>query len=305
MSVFKDKWSGYTGDTWRVVCYYTDWRGEKVRHEKRGFETKREAVEYEHIFLAKKTKDINMDFGSFIDIYINDMIPQIKKSTLANKINIINKHIRPYFAKLTLSEITPTHILQWQNELLAKRDADGKGYTETYLRTINNQLTALFNHAVKYYDLPKNPCYSQKKMGKPNMEMELKIRHENMLFPLPITGWESQRKQLLKMKKIELQKLGMALKLGNMVASLVPYDGGSDDPEDIRRDMEMQNVLDTAGVIFGGTLGILLVMSEISEARRAQQERYAESLQVQEKQHSNQQSDDDDEDEGQGFAMIM
>ena len=102
----------------------------------------------------------------------------------------------------------------------------------------------------------------------------------------------------------ELQKLGMALKLGNMVASLVPYDGGSDDPEDIRRDMEMQNVLDTAGVIFGGTLGILLVMSEISEARRAQQERYAESLQVQEKQHSNQQSDDD-EDEGQGFAMIM
>lgn len=183
MAVFKDKWSGYTGDTWRVVCYYVDWRGEKVRHEKRGFETKREAVEYEHMFLAKKTKDINMDFGSFIDIYINDMIPQIKKSTLANKINIINKHIRPYFAKLTLSEITPTHILQWQNELLAKRDADGKGYTETYLRTINNQLTAIFNHAVKYYELPKNPCYSQKKMGKSNAkEMLFWTKEEYLKF---------------------------------------------------------------------------------------------------------------------------
>ena len=139
---------------------------------------------------------------------------------------------------------------------------------------------------------------------KPNMETELKIRHDTVPFPLPITGWESQRKQLLKMKKIELQKLGMALKLGNMVASLVPYDGGSDDPEDVRRDMEMQNVLDTAGVIFGGTLGVLLVMSEISEERRAQQERYAESLRVQEEQYSGQQSDDN-EDEEQGFSMIM
>ncbi|MCR4703893.1 MAG: Arm DNA-binding domain-containing protein [Saccharofermentans sp.] len=52
--------SVYAGKAWRVVCYYKDWRGERVRHEKRGFATKHEAVEYEHNFLAKQTKDINM-----------------------------------------------------------------------------------------------------------------------------------------------------------------------------------------------------------------------------------------------------
>lgn len=138
---------------------------------------------------------------------------------------------------------------------------------------------------------------------KPNMEMELKIRHDNVSFPLPVTGWENQRNQLLKTKKNELQKLGFALKLGDMVASLVPYDGGSDDPEEIRRDMELQNTLEAAGLIFGGTLGVLLVISETSKARQEQRERYVENLKAEEEQCSYQQ--DDDEDEGQGFVMMM
>lgn len=137
------------------------------------------------------------------------------------------------------------------------------------------------------------------------MEMELKIRHDNVSFPLPVTGWENQRKQLLKIKKNELQNLGLALKLGNMVASLVPYGIGSADLDDIRRDMEMQNLLDTAGMIFGGTLGVLLVISEVSWARRVQQERYTESLMTQEKQHLDKQSNEGDEDEGQRFIMSM
>ena len=58
MAVFKDSGSVYKGKTWRVVCYYSDWRGERIRHEKRGFATKHDAAEYEHNFLAKQTKDI-------------------------------------------------------------------------------------------------------------------------------------------------------------------------------------------------------------------------------------------------------
>ena len=183
MSVFKDKWSGYDGSTWRVVCYYKDWRGENVRHEKRGFATKHEAVQYEHNFLARKTKNINMSFDDFIDLYMEDIMPQVKKSTYANKEHIINLHIRPYFKNLSLSEISPTHILQWQNELLRIRDAEGKGYSDTYLRTINNQLTALFSHAVKYYDLPRNPCNPHKKLGKSKAgEMLFWTKAEYMKF---------------------------------------------------------------------------------------------------------------------------
>ena len=47
MAVFKDKWDTYKGKAWRVVCYYTDWRGQRARHEKRGFETRHDAQEYE------------------------------------------------------------------------------------------------------------------------------------------------------------------------------------------------------------------------------------------------------------------
>ena len=166
MAVYKDKWNGYKGDTWRVACYYKNWKGERKKHDKRGFATKKEAVAYEREFLAKTSKDINMGFNTFADIYMGDIRPQIKASTMATKENIINTHIRPYFENMSLSEITSTEILQWQNELLSLRDDNGKGYSHTYLRTIQNQLNAIFNHAVKYYDLPKNPCKANKKMGK-------------------------------------------------------------------------------------------------------------------------------------------
>ena len=166
MSVFKDNWNGYDGKRWRVSLRYTDWQGKKKQHDKRGFETKKDALAYERDFLAKKSKDINMGFGVFIDVYLSDIKPQIKLNTYRTKVHIINTHIRPYFEEKSLSEISPTDILQWQNELLSKRDENDKGYAQTYLRTLQNQLTAILNHAVRYYDLAKNPCSKGKKMGK-------------------------------------------------------------------------------------------------------------------------------------------
>ena len=166
MAVYKDKWNGYKGDTWRVAVYYKDWKGVRRKHEKRGFATKKEALAYEREYIAKTSKDTNMGFDTFVDIYMSDIKPQIKLSTYVTKENIINAHIRSYFENKSLSEITANDILQWQNALLSLRDDDGKGYSQTYLRTIQNQLNAIFNHAVKYYDLSKNPCIANKKMGK-------------------------------------------------------------------------------------------------------------------------------------------
>lgn len=182
MAVYKDNSNGYT-NSWRVACYYQDWQGKRRKHEKRGFKTKREALAYEHEFLAKKRKDVNMGFDLFIDIYLKDMEPQLKKSTMAIKEHLIDSHIRPYFEKKSLSGITSTDILQWQNMLLSVRDENGKGYSQTYLRTIQNQLHAIFNHATKYYNLPKNPCISVKKMGKSNAkEMDFWTKEEYLRF---------------------------------------------------------------------------------------------------------------------------
>ena len=45
-------------------------------------------------------------------------------------------------------------------------DADGHPYSPTYLKTIHNQLSAVFNHAVKYYELKSNPAAKAGNMGK-------------------------------------------------------------------------------------------------------------------------------------------
>lgn len=50
----------------------------------------------------------------------------------------------------------------WQNELLA----DPADYAATYLKTINNQLSAILNYAVRFYGLPSNPMHQCGGIGK-------------------------------------------------------------------------------------------------------------------------------------------
>ena len=108
MAVYRDKSNGYDGKTWRVAVYYTDWQGNKKKHEKRGFKTKKSAQSYETEFIAKKKKDINMGFSAFVELYLTDIKPQIKLTTYVTKENIINTHILPYFENKSLSDI---HLL--------------------------------------------------------------------------------------------------------------------------------------------------------------------------------------------------
>ena len=72
----------------------------------------------------------------------------------------------PKVGKIT--EITQADILEWQ------REVKKNGYEDTYLKSINSQLSAVFNHAVQIYDLPYNPCRRVKSMGK-NKAKEMKI----------------------------------------------------------------------------------------------------------------------------------
>ena len=69
-----------------------------------------------------------------------------------------------------INAIKPTDIRNWQNELIHYRRPNGKCYSPTYLRTINNQLTAAFNFAVKFYGLRENPCHKAGTMGKKNAD---------------------------------------------------------------------------------------------------------------------------------------
>ena len=47
--------------------------------------TKKEALAYEREYIAKTSKDTNMGFDTFVDIYMSDIKPQIKLSTYVTK----------------------------------------------------------------------------------------------------------------------------------------------------------------------------------------------------------------------------
>lgn len=162
MSVTKD------GDTgrWMSQIRVTDWTGKTIHKKKRGFATKKEALQWERDFISQSTGSLGMTFGDFIALYVKDMEHRLKPSTVASKKWLIDLKVTPFFKKIPLNEIKPTHVRQWQNSLTCYRDENGKPYAQTYLKCINNQLTAIFNYAVKYYGLKENPCHKAGSMGK-------------------------------------------------------------------------------------------------------------------------------------------
>ena len=161
MAAFKNKNNG----TWYVQFRYTDWQGERQQKLKRGFATKKEALAWEREFLMQKQADIDMTFESFVELYEKDVKPKLKLNTWLTKESIIKKKILPYFAKRKLSEITAKDIIHWQNEIRELTDWHGKPLSKTYLKTVHNQLSAIFNHAARFYGLNINPARRAGNMG--------------------------------------------------------------------------------------------------------------------------------------------
>ena len=160
MGVYKE------GKNWKVQVYYKDWQGNRKRKQKRGFRTKGEAKEWERDFLQQQSQGVDIEFGNFLEIYYKDMDVRLRENTMYTKRYIIDLKIKPYFEKKILSEITVADVRAWQNELLTYKDKNGKGYFPTYLKTVNCQLTAIFNYAMRYYNLQDNPCRKAGAIGK-------------------------------------------------------------------------------------------------------------------------------------------
>ena len=144
---------------WTAQWFETNVMGEKKKRRKRGFETKREALEFERSKKLSNERSMDMKLSDFIEIYFSDKQNDLKDRTIKNKRYMMQQHIVPYFGNQMMSEIKASQIIQWQNEI------QKKGYSDSYLRMIQNQLTSLFTHAAKIYDLPVNPCKKVKRMG--------------------------------------------------------------------------------------------------------------------------------------------
>ena len=115
----------------------------RKKRRKRGFETKREALEFERSKKLSTERSMDMKLSDFIEIYFSDKQNDLKDRTIKNKRYMMQQHIVPYFGNQMMSEIKASQIIQWQNEI------QKKGYSDSYLRMIQNQLTSLFTHAAK------------------------------------------------------------------------------------------------------------------------------------------------------------
>ena len=165
------------GKTWRSQFYYEDWQGVRHKKNKRGFKTKAEAEEWERNFRQQQRKDLDINFENFVEIYFSDVENRLRESTIKNKRYVFDLKVTPYFKKKKMCEIKTSDIRTWQNKLIKQ------GYAPTYLKSINNQLAALFNYAVRYYDLKDNPCRKAGSIGKSKAgDMEFWTKQEFKQF---------------------------------------------------------------------------------------------------------------------------
>lgn len=72
-----------------------------------------------------------------------------------------------FYKDKKLSEISASDIISWQNEIMRMKDRNGWTYSQTYLKMIHNQLSAIINHAVNFYDLR---CNEARKAGNKGRE---------------------------------------------------------------------------------------------------------------------------------------
>lgn len=196
MPVYKEE-----NGTWRARFYYIDHTGKRRETQKRGFKKKSEAQEYEREFLRKAQYNVDMTFESLVALYFEDLSTRLKENTLETKKYLMELKIAPFFNKLKLSEITPNTIRAWQRKILQyTNEKTGKKYSQTYIKTMNNQLVAIFNYAVRFYNLKENPCHKAGSIGKKNAdemniwsieEFKKFISSEKLINPIARTDFQT------------------------------------------------------------------------------------------------------------------
>lgn len=168
---------------WMIQYRYIDGQGNRLKSTKRGFNTKREAEVWLREFLLTLQCDFNMLFNDFIEIYMKDAKTRLRLNTHRSKKYISEDKMIPFFAM----KINAANI---KNEMVEK------GFSQTYLKTIHNQLSAIFKFAVQFYDLKSCPCRKTGSTGKkqaddmnfPILAVSNRSGHENIQAILNVYG---------------------------------------------------------------------------------------------------------------------
>ena len=90
MPAYKDSKTG----TWFVKFYCKDWTGENKQIKKRGFATKREALDYERNYKIRQENNLDMTFGEFWKLYTEDVKNYVNRRNCTGSGRYVTKFIK-------------------------------------------------------------------------------------------------------------------------------------------------------------------------------------------------------------------
>jgi len=174
MAIYKDTTKTKDGRQWYFKVYKKDFEGNSKPYKSKRYLTKKEAQDAEALFILKRDNPVHKLFKIVAKEYLDNIYKIRKESTGYSYEKDYNLHIKPYFEKFNIDEITISQVREWKDTL------EKKDYSIKYLNGFYSILNGIFNYGVKYYGLPKNPIQTIGRFEKRNddiIESDTKLRY--------------------------------------------------------------------------------------------------------------------------------
>lgn len=147
MPVYQDKKT----KKWLFRTYADDIYGNHKQFERKGFATKKEAINAEISFkLADRSEISNMTFYELWLKYIEYKKLQLKSQSLRSVKSRFTNYILPYFKDYKLNKINSSIYIKWQIEI------EKKGFKYKYNASLHGAMVNILNFGIKFYGLKEN-----------------------------------------------------------------------------------------------------------------------------------------------------
>ena len=180
MSVYKDE----KRNSWYFAVNYNDLFGNRKQKRKRGFKTKKEAVNAEREFLNflnnGTMEQSESTISEIIDVYLKDKENLVKGSTFKSIYGILKNRVDYYLGNIKVNELKNTHIIRFHDFLLnPPEDSPFRKISNSTAQETHSVFIAMLKYAEKHYNVtPISYKFTPPKQF--NIESELK--NEKMCF---------------------------------------------------------------------------------------------------------------------------
>lgn len=112
----------------------------------------------------ERDADSNMRFRDLVQLYFEKPF-RIRNNTIAAKKELVETMLLPFWGEKRLCDITPVDVLRWQREITRQIDPrTERPFPQKHFTAAHNQLIELFDYAVRFCGLSKNPAKSVRPM---------------------------------------------------------------------------------------------------------------------------------------------